>query len=437
VDRSEARRVLVPHRLATWVQPSARHPWHVWAATRVLALALGGLAVLMVRGNVFFDTSYYAGWAHGTLTGTRVPYRDFAWEYPPGALPAMLLPGLFAPLVGTPLPDAFYALYGVLWVGFMLLVDAAVARWLMVRAGRSVDHPALTLWLYGLPLLGALSWTRYDLLPAGASLMAVSTAGFGLARRSGALAGTGAALKMWPAVLAPVQRTRRAAVVASGAAVAVFALVAAVTLALTGSTGFGQVLQYQGRRGLQIESVVALPLVWLAHLHIGGYSHTFRFGAYEVTGPGTILLAHAVTGLYALGLVLLGLTHWRFMRHGASGRLVALTSVSVLLLTIVTNKVFSPQYVLWFLGVLAAACVLDPETWRPYVPRTLLVCVLTSIAFPWFYGDVLGTGWFGLVVLTVRDLLLLSLAVDVGRRVLVELQGLRRPRAPARDLNRA
>jgi hypothetical protein len=109
----------------------------------------------------------------------------------------------------------------------------------------------------------------------------------------------------------------------------------------------------------------------------------------------------------------------------------------VLLLTIVTNKVFSPQYVLWFLGVLAAACVLDPETWRPYVPRTLLVCVLTSIAFPWFYGDVLGTGWFGLVVLTVRDLLLLSLAVDVGRRVLVELQGLRRPRAPARDLNRA
>jgi len=71
----------------------SERPWLAWAISRVVGLALGGLAVLMIRGNVYFDTTYYGQWAHGALNGYAIPYRDFAWEYPPGALPAMLIPG--------------------------------------------------------------------------------------------------------------------------------------------------------------------------------------------------------------------------------------------------------------------------------------------------------------------------------------------------------
>jgi hypothetical protein len=401
-------------------------PWRAWFATRFLALALGGLAVLMVRGNVFWDTSYYAQWAHGTLTGARVPYRDFAWEYPPGALLGMVLPGLYAPLFGTPLSDAFFGLYGSLWVVFMLLVDAAVAWWLMLRTDGGLRHPALVVWVFGLPLLGALTWTRYDLLPAATSLLGVAAGGVGLARRAGSLSGIGVTLKIWPALLAPVQRTRRAALVATAVAAAVTALTAAVTFVLTGTTGFAQVLHYQTHRGLQIESVAALPLVWMTHLHVAGYATRFRFGAYEITGPVVSPLVHAVTAVYLVGLVVLGLAHWRFMRRDAGARLVALTAMGLLSLTIVTNKVLSPQYLLWLLAVLAAACVLDPETWRPYLPWVLLATGLTALVFPWFYGDVLGTAWFGLLVLTVRDVLLLGIAVAVWRRITLELRALRR-----------
>ena len=403
-------------------------PWAAWLVTRLLALALGAGAYAMVRTNVFFDTNYYARWAHGALTGRRVPYRDFGWEYPPGALPAVVGPGLAERL----LPWAHVGRridvwYGVIWVGGMLLVDAAVMRFLRRRDAAPGGSPAIALWVYGPPLLGATSWARYDLLPAAAALIALVAAGVGRPARAGVLAGVGGTFKLWPALLAPIQRTRRAAVVA----VAAVGLVAITTVAgtelVTGRTGFGQVFSYQSRRGLQVESLAALPLMWLHYLQVPGYSTDYRFGAWEIAGPSAGLLAHVSVGVYVVGLVLLGLAHWRFMREDAGGRLVALTAMAVMVLTIATDKVFSPQYLLWLLAVLAGACLLDPESWRPFVPWTLGVTGLTGLVFPWLYVDLLHDTWPGLVVLTFRDLLFVALTIAVGRRVLLELRSLRQP----------
>ena len=47
------------------------------------------------------------------------------------------------------------------------------------------------------------------------------------------------------------------------------------------------------------------------------------------------------------------------MRRDAGPRGVALTGVTLLLVILATNKVFSPQYVLWLLAVVAAAA--DPR----------------------------------------------------------------------------
>ncbi|MCW2570936.1 MAG: hypothetical protein JWO88_994, partial [Frankiales bacterium] len=203
----------------------------------------------------------------------------------------------------------------------------------------------------------------------------------------------------------------------------------AATELVTGRTGFGQVVSYQSRRGLQVESLVALPLMWLHHLHVPGYSTDYRYGAWELAGPAAGPLAHAATGVYVVGLVLLGLAHWRFMREDSTGRLVALTAMAVMVLTIATDKVFSPQYLLWLLAVLAGACLLDPDTWRPYVPWTLAVTALTGLVFPWLYYDLLHETWPGLIVLTVRDLLFVALTAAVARRVLLELRASRRPRS--------
>jgi hypothetical protein len=401
-------------------------PLWVWVLTRLGALALGGLAFALTRINVYFDTSYYAGWADGTLTGARVPYRDFAWEYPPGALPGMLLPAFYVPAFPVGHHHAYVRLYGALWVIFMLAVDLALLQFLRRRVTGAPRHPALVVWLYGLPLLGALSWARYDLLPAAAALLALVGAGYG-ARRSGLAAGVGGTLKLWPLLLAPIQRTRHAAVRASALAASVMATAAITTFLLTGEAGFNQVLRYQNERGLQVESLPALPLIWLAHLHVPGYAVRFDFGSYQVSGPIGAALATTASLLLALGLVLLAAAHWRFMREDAGARLVALTGMSLLMLTILTNKVLSPQYFVWLLAGFAAACVLDPETWRPYIPHLLLATVLTAIVFPWLYRDVIGTDWPGLIVLTIRHLVMLGIAVRIGAECVRQL------RAPRKD----
>lgn len=407
-----------------WRRPRV---WPRWLLLRVVALCLGGLAVALVRGNVFFDTTYYAHWAHGALTSTRVPYKDFPWEYPPGALPAMLLPGLYAPWMADGRGSAYLWVYGVTWVVFMLGVDAAVFRTLLKRTATDLKHPALVLWMWGLPLLGALSWARYDLLPSAAAAAALLAAGAGYAAKSGALFGVGAALKLWPSLLAPAQHTVRqacAAVVRTGAVVG---MTAGTTYALTGATGFGQVVSYQSQRGLQCESLAALPFLWLRHLHLGDYRTRFRFGAWEVAGAHLGLLATVVTVVFAAGLVGLAVNYWHMLRRDSGAPAVALTAMAVVLLTLTTNKVFSPQYLLWMLAVLAAACVLDRTTWRPYVAWVLLACGLTGATFPWLYGDVLGTGWLGLLALTARDAVILGLTVRTGRLLLQTSKSARRP----------
>jgi hypothetical protein len=324
-------------------------------------------------------------------------------------------------LVTWPLPQLKLVPYAIAWVVMVLLIDAFVTRSLIRRTEGRLSHPALQLWILGLPLLGVLSWARFDLFPAAAALAAVVYAGSRREVHAGLASGLGATLKLWPALLAPIQRTRRSAVVATSVAAGFVAAVAGVTYVLTGSTGFSQVLGYQSDRGLQIESLAGLPLVWLHHLGVEGYSTKFAFGAWEINGPGADLLADIASVAFIGGLVLIGLAHWRLMKVDAGRRGVALTAVTLLLVSLVTNKVFSPQYVLWLLAVIVAAALLDPETWRPYVRPVLVLAAMTHLVFPLFYGDVLYGAWLGLILMTARDLLLLGLLVAVVARLIREV----------------
>jgi hypothetical protein len=393
-------------------------PWVAWSTARILTFVLGGFTALINRGNVFYDVSFYGGWATGVLDGTRIPYQDFSWEYPPAALPAMMPPAVATWI----LPVWNLVPYMVAWVVMVLALDAFVMKVLLRRSPGGLQHPAIQLWVLGLPILGVLSWSRFDIFPATAALAAVLYAGSRREVHAGLAAGLGATLKLWPALLAPIQRTRRQAVIATGVAGGFVLAVAGVTYQLTGSTGFSQVLGYQSDRGLQIESVAALPLVWLHHFGVDGYDTGFAFGAWEINGPSVPVMADAASIAFIIGLVLIGLMHWRLMKVDAGRRGVALTAVTLLLVSLVTNKVFSPQYVLWLLAVVVAASVLDPELWRPYVKPMLALAALTHLVFPLFYGDVLFGAWFGLILMTARDVLLLWLLVSVVRRLINEVR---------------
>ena len=81
----------------------------------------------------------------------------------------------------------------------MLALDALFCYTLWRSTGRRHDS-AIDFWLIFVPLIGPLSYLRFDMLPAvlaGGALLAT--------RRkpwvTGALTGLGAAIKLWPALL--------------------------------------------------------------------------------------------------------------------------------------------------------------------------------------------------------------------------------------------
>ena len=413
----ESRQPRFPGGLLLAVQG---RPWIIWAASRLVALAVGLITAAAHRGNVFWDTTYYAHWVFGAAHG-QVPYDDFAWEYPPAALPVMGLSGPYAPGLGSA-TRLYHVVYGVSWVVVALVVDALVFR-ALVRRADGPTAPAVTLWLWGLPLLGALSWARFDLFPAAAALVALLLAGRRHPTGSGVAAGVGAALKLWPGLLAPIQRTRRAFATATAATATVVLAVAALTYRLTGSLGFTDVLAYQSRRGLQIESVAALPLLWAQHLGIAAPPTEVAFGAvqYAAALVGPVVLGSTVA--LVAGVLLVYLAHWRLARVDAGPRGVGLSAMTLMLVILLTDKVLSPQYLLWLIAVLAAVSLLDPATWRPFVPWVLAAAAATQAEFPLLYRDLTHRSWPGLLVLTGRDILLAGLLVAVVRLLLRELRG--------------
>ena len=124
-----------------------------------------------------------------------IPYRAFSLEYPPGALPPIVVPALVRGLSYEAAFRAFEALLGaalILCLAY-LLRDAALGE-LVLRIGLVAATPLL---------LGPVVFFRFDLWPAlliAASLVALDRS---RPRLSGALVGAAFAAKLYAGVIIP------------------------------------------------------------------------------------------------------------------------------------------------------------------------------------------------------------------------------------------
>ncbi len=394
---------------------TAREAVRLWALTRLAMLAL-----LVIESNILDDPRYYArrldqlsgaGGAADTLT-----------EYPLPALAVLLPPWWVA--------GGDRNRYLVSFVLLMLAVDAAFAV-LLWRAGRG-PTPGLRLWLVFAPLLGPLLVTRFDLASAALAAAALVAVAARRPGRAGGLLAAGAAVKVWPAALLPTLLVRRPdRWRALGGFAAVAAVAAAASLAAAGRERLLSPLTWQGDRGLQIESVPALPLMWARVVRPQTWDAEYtRFLTFELRGPGTDLLLGVTSVATAAALVVLGLLvlrAWRSRPGPASVPAVGLLMVVGCVLLIVTNRAFSPQYLVWVVALLAAVGAVAPaEPVLTQANRLLLAtCLLTQVVYPLGYGMLTTEAWFtvvGVSLLTVRAGLLVALTVLLARR-LVHLTG--------------
>jgi hypothetical protein len=148
-------------------------------------------------------------------------------------------------------------------------------------------------------------------------------------------------------------------------------------------------LSGQKSRGIQIESVGAMPFHLARHL---GWSGTWaaKDGSHEFVGPyveSVSLIMRALTVL-AFGWLL----WWRRRSDLGRSHVLPDAALTATLLFVVTSRVISPQYMVWLIG-LAAVCLLRPDTTqRPVAYLLLAACVLTTLDFPLLYRELRDDG---------------------------------------------
>jgi hypothetical protein len=382
-----------------------------YAATRVAAL----LMLAFLEASLFVEPLTWL--QRLDSLGPSAAFPEYPW-------PAVAL--LHLPMrLGIP---TYYHYFAAV-VLFMLLVDAAFT-WLLWRAGGRSMNDGLRLWLLVFVALGPLLVTRFDLLPG----VLMATALLALQRdhhaAAGVLAALGCGFKAWPvlgvpALLLPGAARSRTALL--GSLLGTGVLLAAATAAAAGLQRLWSPLATQLGRGLQIEAVPGLPLLWLRYFD-GGVRWTLPGNAecncHEIAGPGVEAALQAGT---VAALVCVAAIAWLHVRAalappGARTAALAATLATVtVLLAILTSRVFSPQYLIWVAALLAALGTLPGGmlTRRDLI-LFVAACVCTQLVFPLGFFTMLDVDArlhvFVLLALTLRDALLIALALRLARR---------------------
>jgi hypothetical protein len=386
------------------------------ASTEPRRLFAGAVALFLVsmtllhwgwyQHALILDTVEYHRYGKAIVDG-HVPYRDFSVEYPPGALPAFVVPAVGDPSFNL-YNREFQILMAVCGIGALAAMAAALRA-----LGASAERTAAALGFFALsPLvLGSVILYRYDLWPAVLTVAGLAAVLMRRERLGFAAIGLGVAAKAFPAVAIPpalayVWRTRgrREALLCLGAAVAVAAAVIVPFLVLA-PHGVWESVVHQSTRPLQIESLGSALL--LAAHHTWGLALTMEssHGSQNLVGSLPHAAGSVSSALLAIVLVAIWVAAARL--PATPERLVRFTAAS-LTAFVVFDKVLSPQFLIWLLPIvplvrgrrgLAASALLG------------LALLLTQVWFPIRYFDLVRFEAFPSWVLLARDLVLVALLV--------------------------
>jgi hypothetical protein len=329
-------------------------------------------------------------------TIAQPPFRMLPLEYPPLTLAVFSL-ALFAPL-----------LYYQLVFAVLMALTSALIYWLLLRYG---PHGAALAFAFYL-LIGAwaIALERFDLVPAALTLLCLIASERKLWTSAYIALAFGFLLKIYPILFLPAlfiaeqQNAQRFHVPPKSLTLKTFPGELWRTLQgirhwrykntllflgiLLGVTGFFALLDFQGavlsqmsyfaNRPMHVEATGS-TLLWLGTL-IGFPVHiVFSFGSVNMISALGGSVAILLEILFVLGYVYTIFLQWR-------GKLdVVQACIALLLVFIITGKVFSPQYLIWVIPLLAysgAFSSLWLVAWGS-------VSLLTIIIYPYLYTRII------------------------------------------------
>jgi uncharacterized membrane protein len=388
---------------------AARVRWIVLASLGVLVAGWGLLHLppyrIWLRGDIIF----YENW--GTWSANHLlAYRDFPFDYPPGALPVMTAPLYLRSKTGA------HGLYET-WFHIEMLFFAAIVllamAWTLVRLNASERRLAGALMFAAVSpfALGPVSIARYDLWPACLASVGLAAVVAGRRRLGMTAIALGAAAKIYPVVLLPIllveawrRRGTREVVVLLGIFLVVVVATFAPFVALA-PHGLWDSFHGQASRPLQIESVGAAGM-FAAHQAAGTNVNIVKsHGSDNLAGRVPDLLGGLSSAAVLVSLVVVWLL---FARGPTTNERLVTAAAAAVVAYIAFNKVFSPQYLIWLVPLVPLV-----RGRRGLIASVLLgiAIVMTQIWEPYTYGRLLRPNPDATIswLIVVRDLIVVAL----------------------------
>lgn len=385
--------------------------WQGWSGFRNLPL---GLCTFMIySGNELMATSQRellylmqqrglpAGLIHFVAAQSlNQPYHSLPYEYPwPALLPFSL--GLVAPAQW----------YQVAFAIGMLLVAGCIYFVLQYWRSRGT---ALAYALYLVAGGWATVAARFDIVPAALTLFAMVCAVHKRWNWAFALLALAAVLKVYPAILlvpfalalqrgtqGKWYRWRRWLPIGIFVGICILAVVISLLLSVVGTL---VPLGYFDYRPIEIESLSASMLWVFSLLGKTPLGYAGSFGSLNALSPLASNITSRMMVLLVVGLLYTWWLQWR-------GRIdFAMACLLTLLIVIVTGKVFSPQYLLWVIPLVAYV----GQSNRWWLLFWTLIGLLTSWIYPYIFHMIphLYTSLF-YPVTAARNFLLLGFILSV------------------------
>ncbi|GJL77797.1 MAG: hypothetical protein NPINA01_07860 [Nitrospinaceae bacterium] len=357
------------------------------------------------------------------------PYRDIPIEYQPGALLTISLPALLASDFEE------YRFWLAAWFGLLYLVNLFLGIYLVTGGTPSILQMNRMLWwsLGFLILLGGIVTSRFDHVVVTCVLLSTLVfarafrqqgtqscygfAVFGFVTAIGVLTKIVPGLVMMPALLVLLidrkKPPRRA-----DAAAALTGLAMGLILLNSGfyaifGPGYLESFTYHMDRGIQIESVYAGVLL-LARMAGYAVTHEVSYGSSNIVSSLTDTVKLISPILFFVTAALLTWKMWinpppdnqtENPETLVSRQLLLLTMI-LLLAFMLTNKVFSPQYMIWIGPLMAVLVAVHPNLWK-ISGMFLGAAVLTQVLFPHLYDFLNAFHPAMVVVLNLRNGLLI------------------------------
>lgn len=381
-----------------------------------LAFGLAGFSFLKSYSSK--DISIFYQYALNILQG-QVPYRDFPIEYPPLALLPIVLPQLFnaISLKTQRGYELFFFIQNaafILFIGFLVKVSGG--------GRRQLKEPAwyiLPAYLLLVILLARILLIYFDLFPVIFTALALLAVVKNRPSLCGISLGLGTATKLYPVILLPVfslnyiykkQYQELAKLLVS------FFSTLAVLLVLLLPIGWNNVfrfLQYHKLRGLHLESIPAGVLL-LAH-KLGWMNITLEnnYGAIHLNNSAvTATIIQLLPPIFIFAFLLSMLSYWKYFQLAAKNSIsntsprnhhvLVIGITLVILVFIVFNKVFSPQYLIWLIPFI-------PFLGSGQIVLFAVICGLNILVWPVFYDELMNLELLPILLLNCRNLLMLTL----------------------------